>query len=649
VAVIDDAERAFGQGQAALASLDVDAAVAHLSAAVRGFAAAEDRRRGAMACAALGDVLANAVGNLTAGRAWFARASRLVEDEPPCIEQGWVAVAAMGCDVADPAALLAHAELALDRARRFGDVNLEAKAMADAGLAQVQAGRVAEGMALLDEAMALVCGPADDIGVAGKSVCSFFTACYYTADFARVDDWTATLRGRGLLGAAPGPPLFLSTHCDSVQATLLCELGHWGDAEVLLDRAIVEFESAMHIRSWHPAIALADLRIRQGRLTDAEMLLLGKDDHPEALLPSARLHLARGDHDMARAMARRGLRTMGADRLRASELLAVLVDAELAAGDVDAAVAAAADLDERTRSTGIAVLAARSAAVQARVLAAAGDLAAAVAAVHDAVAELDPRRAPCLRALLLIELARLYDDAGDRVAAQVEAKAAAAVLAPLDVALPARDQALFRDLGIDVGCGGRNGAVTATLVRERRGWTAECAGERVRLADTKGMRYLAELVAAPGLERHALDLVDRVEGVDTGDGAVDRRGIGDAGEVLDGRARSHYRRRIEELRSLVEDALAVGHGERAEALQDELDQLVAHLAQAFGLGGRSRRSASAAERARLNVTRALRTATGKVADALPHAGAALDRRIRTGLYCAYEPEDHDDVRWIVHS
>ena len=81
----------------------------------------------------------------TAGTTWFVRARRLIEDEPPCLEQGWVAVAAMGCDVDDPAELLAAAELALDRARRFGDVNLETKALADAGLAHVQAGRVGRG------------------------------------------------------------------------------------------------------------------------------------------------------------------------------------------------------------------------------------------------------------------------------------------------------------------------------------------------------------------------------------------------------------------------------------------------------------------------------------------------------------------------
>jgi hypothetical protein len=114
----------------------------------------------------------------------------------------------MGCAVDDPDALLAAAELALERARHFGDVNLETKALADAGLAHVQAGRVGRGMGLLDEAMALACGPADDESTAAKSVCSFFTACYQTADHARVRTWTDPLKRRGLLGTAGPGPLF---------------------------------------------------------------------------------------------------------------------------------------------------------------------------------------------------------------------------------------------------------------------------------------------------------------------------------------------------------------------------------------------------------------------------------------------------------
>jgi tetratricopeptide (TPR) repeat protein len=643
---VEEAERALELADDAGARADVEALVTHLSAAVRSLTAAGDRRRAAMACARLGDALANGIGNLTAGRAWFARAARLVEDEAPCVEQGWVAVAAMGCDVGDPAELRARAELALDRARRFGDVNLETKALADSGLAHVQAGQVTEGMALLDEAMALACGPADDVDTACKSVCSFFTACYYAADFERAGSWADLLRQQGLLGAAPGGPVFLSNHCDSVQATLLCELGRWSEAEALLTRAMAEFEATMSAPSWHPAIALADLRIRQGRLADAEALLLGKDQAFEALLPTARLHLARGDHDLARAAAGRGLRALGHDHLRALELLTVLVDVELASGDVAAAETACAKLSDRTRGLDVALLVARTAAARARVLAAAGQPGEAVACLEAAVDRLDPRRLPWLHTTLLLDLAGLRERADDRAGATVDATSAAATLATLDVVVTADHVALLHRLGQRRPDDGAT--TTAELARDGRWWQASVGGTRVRLPDSKGLRYLAELVARPGVERHALDLVDRVEGVAPA-GGPDRRALGDAGEVLDSRARTDYRRRIEQLRAEIDETLAAGGLDRAEALQAELDQLVAQLAQAFGLGGRGRRAASSAERARLNVTRALRAATAKLAEAVPGAGEALDRGVRTGLYCAYQPADGEDVRWIVQS
>jgi tetratricopeptide (TPR) repeat protein len=644
---IEEAERALELADLALARSDVDGVVAQLSAAIRGFTAADDSCRAAMACVRLGDTLANAMGNLTASRAWFARARRLVEHEPPCVEQGWVAVAAMGCDVDDPAELLAAAELALDRARRFGDVNLETKALADAGLAQVQAGRVAEGMSLLDEAMALACGPADDGDAAAKSVCSFFTACYYAADFERAGSWANLLRRHGLIAVERGGPVFLSSHCDSVQAALLVELGQWGEAEAVLARAIDDFEGAMQIPSWHPAIALADLRIRQGRFAEAEMLLVGKDQAMQALLPAARLHLARGDHDLARVTALRGLRVIGDDRLRAAELLSVLVDAELARGDLDAATKACAALIERTGDLDIAAVQARACAARARLLAASGELEGAAAVVEETIDRLDVRLHPWLRGSLLLELARLRERSGDRAAATLDAKAAAAILAPLDVLLAPTDAVVLERLAHGHPIEAQK-TRTAALARDGKWWIASCEGTHARLQDTKGLRYLAELVARPGCERHALDLVDQVEGVAPA-GEVDRRALGDAGEVLDSRARAAYRHRIEELRADADEALALGDLDAAEARQAELDQLVRQLARAFGLGGRHRRAASAAERARLNVTRALRAAIARLVEAIPGAGAVLDRRVRTGLYCAYEPADGDEFRWIVQS
>ena len=230
-------ERALQRADEAWARFDGEQVIVQLSTALRGFTAAGQPRRAAMTCVRLGSAYTYVLGNMTAGRAWYTRARRLLADEEPCVEQGWVAIAAMGCDVDDPAELLAAAELALERARRFGDVNLETKALADAGLARVQLGRVTEGMALLDEAMALACGPADDLGNAARSVCSFFTACYHAADFDRADAWADTLRRNGLIGATGPAPAFLSGHCDSVHATLLMELGRWTDAEQVLQRA----------------------------------------------------------------------------------------------------------------------------------------------------------------------------------------------------------------------------------------------------------------------------------------------------------------------------------------------------------------------------------------------------------------------------
>lgn len=638
----EDADRALALADEAFARLDVDAVVAHLSAAIRGFTAAGDRRAAAMACARLGDTFANATGNVAAARAWFARAWRLVEDEPPCVEQGWVAVAAMGCDVDDPDELLTAAELALERARRFGDINLEAKALADAGLAHVQAGRLTEGMGLLDEAMALVCGPADDMDAAGKSVCSFFTACYYAADFGRAGSWTDLLRKHGLIGTAPGAPVFLSNHCDSVQAAALVELGRWSEAEALLLKANRDFESAMAMPSWHSAIALADLRILQGRLAEAESLLLGKEQHIQALLPAAHLHLARGEYDLARATARRGLRVIAHDRPRAAALLTVLVDAALASGDIETAQQACADMIERLASLDIPSLQGRVAAAQSRVQAASGDIDGAIAVLEGAVDRLDVRQLPWRRATLLLELARRRLSGGDEAAAKLDVASAAGILDALDVVIGPADGELlewFRP-------GARSGAVpaTATLARQGRRWLASVGGASVQLQDSKGLRYLAELLASAGVERHAFDLVDRVEGVEPG--AVDRRALGDAGEILDGQSRTTYRRRVEALRADIDDALEVRQLDHAETLQAELDQLVVQLAQAFGLGGRDRPAASAAERARLNVTRALRAAIARIAEALPDAGAVLDRDVQTGLYCVYRPRA-SDLRWIV--
>jgi hypothetical protein len=247
---------------------------------------------------------------------------------------------------------------------------------------------------------------------------------------------------------------------------------------------------------------------------------------------------------------------------------------------------------------------------------------------------------PWLHATLRLELARVRERAGDRASAVLEARAAASNLERLDVVLAPADAELLGRLAHE-----RAATRTASFTEQGGFWDVSLAGTSVRLKDTKGLRYLAELLDRPGVEQHALDLVDRVEGVS--EDGIDRRALGDAGPALDARARAAYRTRIEQLRAAADDAIERGNLDDAEQSQAEIDRLAAELARAFGLGGRDRTAAAAAERARLNVTRAIRSAIAKVAEGLPDAGAALDRQVRTGLYCAYEPRD--DVRWVVQS
>ena len=152
--------------------------------------------------------------------------------------------------------------------------------------------------------------------------------------------------------------------------------------------------------------------------------------------------------------------------------------------------------------------------------------------LEQAVDRVDERTLPWLRASLLIDLADLRERSGDRVGAAVDAAAASDIVATLDVVLsPTAEAVLKRLTHLEPA---RADPVTASLTRDGKWWIASCAGTSVRLQNTKGLGYLALLVAQPGVERHVLDLVDRIEGV-SADG-LDRRALGDAGALLDAHA-----------------------------------------------------------------------------------------------------------------
>jgi hypothetical protein len=115
--------------------------------------------------------------------------------------------------------------------------------------------------------------------------------------------------------------------------------------------------------------------------------------------------------------------------------------------------------------------------------------------------------------------------------------------------------------------------------------------------------------------------------------------------LLDATAKAAYQARLVELRAELEEAEGLNDPARATQARQELEFLVAELARAVGLGGRDRRAASHAERARLNVTRAIRSAMANLAHADPALGEHLSRTVRTGRYCSYTPDPRAPITW----
>jgi hypothetical protein len=117
-----------------------------------------------------------------------------------------------------------------------------------------------------------------------------------------------------------------------------------------------------------------------------------------------------------------------------------------------------------------------------------------------------------------------------------------------------------------------------------------------------------------------------------------RRNPGDAGALQDATAKAAYKTRLDELRADLEEAEGFNDPVRAARARAEVDALTGELARAVGLGGRDHRAASHAERARLNVTRAIRAAMANLARADPSLGAHRAATIRTDRYCCYTPD-----------
>jgi len=188
--------------------------------------------------------------------------------------------------------------------------------------------------------------------------------------------------------------------------------------------------------------------------------------------------------------------------------------------------------------------------------------------------------------------------------------------------------------------------------REGDYWSITLDGFTIRLKDSKGLRYIHRLLGQPGVEIHSIELSRLDAGVvspaprrreDAMESVVGD--LGDAGEILDAQAIAAYRRRLRDLREEIEEASENNDLGRLAQLQHESDLLLQQLAAGTGLGGRRRRAGAHAEQARVNVTKAIRAALDKIGREDEDIGRRLSASIRTGAFCAYEPDPARPIDW----
>jgi ATP/maltotriose-dependent transcriptional regulator MalT len=442
------------------------------------------------------------VGRPSAARGWLARAERGLEDGQ-CEGRGWVAVerARQGLGIEECAA---HARRALAIARESGADDLEVFALSLLGQAEVRAGRVAEGMGLLEEAMAAAsAGRVRNVHTLAEAYCNLIAACTGAGEWERATEWCELVddfaREHGTM------PLFGA--CRTMHADVLVARGRWPEAELALQVALETHARYLPAMGAAALTTMAELRIRQGRPAEAEQLLAGREENPSSLRALAHLRIADGRPEIAAALLERGLTTVDGDRVATTQLLAPLVDARLACGDTDGA-AAATRLAEVAKGSGIGLAEARSDLAAARVLLSSGRRAEAAGPAQRALAHFGRLSMPVEAGEARLELARSLIDRQPALA-QEEARAALEVFRELG-ASRAMDAAagVLRELGEATGAGRRSqGELTdrerQVLVLLTRGMSNAQIAQALFISEKTAGHHVGRILAKLGVRNRA--------------------------------------------------------------------------------------------------------------------------------------------------
>jgi DNA-binding CsgD family transcriptional regulator len=358
-----------GLAQAAFIAREFDEAIRRWEQAYAAHRAAGDGAGAVRAARNLGCVHGSVRGDWAVANGWIARASRLLPATDAGSEPGWIALT-RGMFEGDRAVKDRCFEQARSVAMVCDDTTLLAGSLAYLGASLVHEGRTEEGMVHLDEALAAVLGEeVGDLIVIEEIFCQLFSACEHAQDVDRADQW---LRAGDALARRRNLPA-VAAYCHTHFGGVLTAAGRWDEAEATLTEALRLWVLGQRTLRTGALARLAGLRVRQGRLDEAEQLLDGLPLDWETSRPWAELLLAQGRVDRACELLERTLAGADPAAPAAIPLRTLLVDAHLAKGDTASAAAA---LDGLAEDPGTPYLRALVALARGRVAAAQGDPAA---------------------------------------------------------------------------------------------------------------------------------------------------------------------------------------------------------------------------------------------------------------------------------
>ena len=322
----------------------IDEAIGLRERSYAGFSAAGDRLGAARLALTLSWDHLNR-GAFAVSRGWFANAERLLEGQPEAREHGFLALsrgittlfAEGNIDDALPELERAH-----EIAARAGDRDTQVLALVGKGRAFVQRGDVEQGLAILDEASTSAVSGELRPYATGLVYCATITSCQHVGDYRRAAEWTEAASRwceQEDMNGFPGA-------CRIHRAEIMRLRGDWPEAEKTALAACEEVHDFDRLVTAGGYYEIGEIRRRRGDFAAAEEAFrtaneLGRSPQPGLAL----LQLAQGKVDSAVAGVTRRLAEMD-EPLERVRMLPALAEIALAAGDLDTARSAAAELQQ---------------------------------------------------------------------------------------------------------------------------------------------------------------------------------------------------------------------------------------------------------------------------------------------------------------